>query len=445
MKRLAGFFLLGITLAFLPACKTVKSSAEEGIDLAQEVNRLQSLYKGAVRVPITRRIVDQIRKETKDYLLGEIRYFTSVNIALTHSRTGESSMTLETRELPRIRQTVPPAQNGQNAGPSPQDTGPDTSVTFQEIPVLTFREGGSSLNQHRITSDDEGHLKDLSPGGDVFEIHYPEWEITLGFILNREENWYDLEFAIDDTTGERTSLAMTGVRPHLMINYQSIFSSEETQIQMDKSLRPTEPPPKVREDRPAEPVLPLPGPVDPVPPLGALSLQDLYPETISPRAEPPASVEDRPSYPGESFADLGGKDFFYLEEALPTPWGDMPEDTEVYPSQKRIPEVDVVFLEETASPAHKAKPALPSKGNVPINFAESSGQDDCYVIQVGAFRDKQNASSAFAALKQAGFCPFYESHRNLTRVLISGVGRGDLPQVKEKVKSLGFGKPYVRR
>jgi cell division septation protein DedD len=68
-----------------------------------------------------------------------------------------------------------------------------------------------------------------------------------------------------------------------------------------------------------------------------------------------------------------------------------------------------------------------------------------YIIQVGAFREERYASAVFAALERAGFCPRYEPHRDLTRVLIPAVERGDLARVREKIKALGLGEPYVRQ
>jgi hypothetical protein len=453
MKRVAGILLLGvIALAFFPACGTVKPST--GPDLTREVDRLQGLYREAVRVPITPQIVNQVRKEERDYLLGEIRYYTSVNIALMHSRAGESSMTLENRELPRVRRGLPvqtsQGQTAQNQANSPgssaaQDAASGVSIEFQEIPILTFNEGGSSLDQRRITSDDEGHLKGLNPEGNVFEIVYPDRGITLGFALNQEENWYDLEFAVDENTGERTSLAMTGARPHLMINYQAIFPFGETRIQMDRPIPQTEPPGAVNTElwQPPRESPSLPG------------LSDLD-EALIPPSSPEAGISGLPAEGGaenpalssgeDETADLG--EDFYLEEAPPTVWEDN-NGEDLYLGGES-PEVDVVFLAEKTSPPASAG-AVPDRGpeeTAPVFplLVESvlSGPGN-YIIQVGAFREKRNASAAFAALERAGFCPLYEAHQDLTRVLIPAVERGDLARVREKVKALGLGEPYVRQ
>jgi hypothetical protein len=470
MKRLAGIFLLGVAaLTIFPACGTVGESSTEAAagvdDLTREVDRLQGLYREAVRVPITPQIVNQVRKEEKDYLLSEIRYFTSINIALMHSRAGESSMGLENRELPNVRRGGPvqdspggsgaqPVQNPGNArSSSAPDAVPQVSIEFQEIPVLTFKEGGSSLDQRRITSDDEGHLKNLSPEGDIFEIAYPDRGIVLGFALNREENWYDLEFAVDENTGERTSLAMTGARPHLMINYQAVFPFGETRIQMDKTLRQpdisTAAGPEARQPPPS-------GSFDPDPPQASTAPPE-FPSEFPPEAgqffppaaavaenPPPSSGEAGAANPGEGeTADPGGLGDFYLEEALPTPWEDSYGE---YLGEGESPEVDVVFLAEETSPPASAGPVPAPEETIPAASAESvlPGPGD-YIIQVGAFREQRNAAAAFAALERAGFCPLYESCQDLTRVLIPAVERRDLARIREKVKALGLGEPYVRQ
>ena len=276
-------------------------------------------------------------------------------------------------------------------------------------------------------------MKDLSPEGDVFEIYYPGQGVTLGFTLNREENWYDLEFAIDESTGERTSLAMTGVRPHLMINYQAVFPLGETRIQMDRILRPPEPSSGAGGTEPLQPLSDSPPP-DPLSQADSV-LAETPPLNDSPLEQfpdPPAEGfgEDSPFYPeeGAEIVDLEtGGEGFYLEKAPPTPWGEGGE--ELYLGGGEGPEVEVVLLTEEAplEPAGKTFPA------------------GCYIIQVGAFREKRNAAAAFAALEGAGFQPLYEPHSGLTRVLIPAVERGDLPRIREKIKALGLGEPYVRQ
>jgi hypothetical protein len=332
---------------------------------------------------------------------------------------------------------------------------------MQEMAVLTFREGSSSLNQRRITRDDEGRLSIVSPEGDVFEITYPERGVTLGFVLNREKNWYDLAFAVDEATKERTALAMTGARPHLMIDYQAVFPTGETRIQMgapsgaQAGLQPPPlpPPPQVpfsRDDPPVpvpppevpfnSPQPPAPAsPSDPasppaVPPGASSSVAETVPIPPPPPALPPAGTPPIANAVPSTEPDWSpqGGEFYYLEEAPPTAWNGRgepyPGEAEPYLSGGEDP-VEVAVL-------------LPQ---APAEKTASGGQGNRYIIQVGAFREKRNAAAAFAALEREGFSPIYEDYQNLTRVIIPAVEMGDLARTREIIKTLGFGEPYVRQ
>lgn len=258
MKRFARALLLCVFAALFGACETVEPvySGANG-DGSEEIDRLKTLYKDAIRVPITPHIVNQIRKEKKEHLFGEIRYYTSVNIVLVRDRAGVSSLELETLNLePETAQELLSPQDGQT------------------ITILTFKEGGSLLNQSRISKDDEGYLGSISQEGDVFEIVYPQRLITLGFVLNREKNWYDLEFAIEQSEEGRVPLALTGARPHLLIYYQTVFSDVgETRIQLDSPpAQPVENSSAFVEQNPAlaqvpSPQIPQPGPNNGVQPV----------------------------------------------------------------------------------------------------------------------------------------------------------------------------------
>jgi hypothetical protein len=421
MKRLAGFFLLCVAaLTFFPACGTTKTDQIDPDILMDEVNRLQNLFSGAVRVPMTSQIVDQIREGEKEHLLNEIKYFISVNVVFTNSRAGDSSMEVESHELPRVRRTFRSSTNSQTVRNPPP---PVSSLIYQEIGVLTFKEGNSSLNQQRITSTDEGQLKALNPRGDVFEITYPARKIVLGFVLDREKGWYDLEFAVEETNREQVPLIIAGTRPRLMINYQTVTSSGDTWVQMDSANSKQMLPP-AGGDGPVS----FPAPMEDPPELpqlnsGSARFAD---------AEPPGpgkNAREGEWYPAaDDSAYLENREReLYLKESPPTVWGNYNEAPEL-PERKQPIDVKVVIVgEESAAPSVE------------------QGTDNCYIIQVGAFREKQNASLAFAALERAGFSPIYEPYRNLTRVVIPAVERGNLTWVKEKVKALGFGDPYVRR
>jgi hypothetical protein len=427
MRRLAEFFLLCVAaFTFFPACKTTDPAVDG--ELLREVERLQDLFKGAVRVPMTPQIVSQIRDEKKEYLFGEIEYFISVNTAFTRNRAGESSMNVENHEVPRGRRTSRPAPGPQ----ANQGSSSPSSLVYQEVEVLTFREGGSSLNQRRITNSDEGRLKTLSPQGDVFEVHYPSREIVLVFVLNREKNWYDLEFAVEETNGEtggeRVPLTIAGTRPRLMINYQTVFPGGETRIQMDSAADLNQSPP------------PTGGPLSVRPPEPVPMIDDGLPIFIDvekppgPGMEPVAGEWDPyPEKDAKTAVSEYHKEEFFLEESYPIVWEDYDESPDFYEGENSV-EVEVVILVENAAPPVEEK-----------SSGEGQSPDTGYIIQVGAFRERKNAALAFTALEQAGFSPLYESHRDLTRVIIPAVEEGSLARVKERVKALGFGEPYVRR
>jgi hypothetical protein len=67
-----------------------------------------------------------------------------------------------------------------------------------------------------------------------------------------------------------------------------------------------------------------------------------------------------------------------------------------------------------------------------------------YQIQVGAFRITQNANNVFLRLKSKGFNPIYESHFDLTRVLIPNISAGQVWNHLVGIKSLGFDEVIIR-
>jgi hypothetical protein len=393
------------------------------------------LYRDAVRVPITLQIVNQIRGDHKERLFEEIRYYTSVNIALMRDRAGESSLDLETQAL---RETTGSQANG-------------------EISVLTFREGGSSLDQSRISRDDEGQLVRINPAGDTFEIEYPNHQIVLGFVLNREENWYDLEFAIEEADQERVSLALTGARPHLMINYRAVFpDTDETRIQL------TGKPGRETEDT-------------------GESARQSGQQTESSgdpgqsRADPGESYEQAQGFPWESepgYFPQGETSRPLDPEAGGTvrapdardpagewggglSWEDSTADEPLYPDTV----TDTAAGGSTPSPLGGAP--VPSRERVLVEYGEDAYEPEvvfagaadtnndrlpgiCYSVQVGAFRDKKNADAACAVLERGGFAPLRETYQGLTRVVVPVVEQRDLARTRERIRSMGFGEPYVR-
>ena len=67
-----------------------------------------------------------------------------------------------------------------------------------------------------------------------------------------------------------------------------------------------------------------------------------------------------------------------------------------------------------------------------------------YQIQVGAFRITQNANKVFFRLESGGFSPIYESHLDLTRVLVSNIPAGQVRNHLVRIKSLGFDEVIIR-
>ena len=64
--------------------------------------------------------------------------------------------------------------------------------------------------------------------------------------------------------------------------------------------------------------------------------------------------------------------------------------------------------------------------------------DGLYQLQVGAFRDLDNAIRAYTMLENASLNPSYENYQDLIRVLIRGVGSKELPFYREVLRNLGF-------
>jgi len=67
-----------------------------------------------------------------------------------------------------------------------------------------------------------------------------------------------------------------------------------------------------------------------------------------------------------------------------------------------------------------------------------------YQMQVGAFRQAQNATSAFNKLKAASFNPSYEKYGDLTRVIITKVNPRDVPAYIERIRRAGFSDVFIK-
>jgi rare lipoprotein A len=81
---------------------------------------------------------------------------------------------------------------------------------------------------------------------------------------------------------------------------------------------------------------------------------------------------------------------------------------------------------------------------VRLEAAASSGAPVLYRIQVGAFRNRDNALRASVALEGAGFHPVLErTPALLTRVTVSDISSAELTEALARLESLGFSRPLV--
>jgi len=70
--------------------------------------------------------------------------------------------------------------------------------------------------------------------------------------------------------------------------------------------------------------------------------------------------------------------------------------------------------------------------------------DKNYIVQVGAFRQPQNAVDTFERLKNAGFNPSYERHQEYVRVILPGLKHEELVRVSEWLGNAGFNEVLLR-
>jgi hypothetical protein len=177
----------------------------------QDLSSLKDLYRKAVRLPLTPYMINQIQGEQRDDFLAELRYYSSVDIEVTHQYGAGPSLRIETQPLRDVR---------------------DEWSIYDDLEVSTFREGDLLGDRNRISREEGGQLVRRSPAGNVFEIQYSDRPFILGFVLDPEKHWYNLEFALDKAEGKRIPLIMTGPQPRLTINYRIFFTTQEARIQL---------------------------------------------------------------------------------------------------------------------------------------------------------------------------------------------------------------------
>jgi cell division septation protein DedD len=361
--------------------------SQENADLSKDKTFLQTELQEAIRVPVTPQIVNQVRTHQGESELWDITYYTSVPVSLRSALNGGSNIKREPLQL------------------SSKDK--DTELT-----VLTYSEGGSSSSSVQIRKEDPGNLVDISSNDTVFNIRYQVSNMTdpllLGFVLNPEKNWYELNYLGE----ERSPLDLTGDRPYLLINYQTIFSGAgeaRTQI-IDQSAGQ------------------------------AVASQEVPAETVW---SSPAEDWDA-YYPEEDYyAEDNGYylDDYYEDEYL----ADLPVDDEalaLVPAEPRPPQE--VIVQGSGAAAAGGPPEAPRQQEA-YQAANAPAGGNFFVLQVGAFQDKKHADAAYAALEREGFSPHYENYQDLTRVVIPAVEPKDLASTRERVKALGFGEPYIRQ
>jgi hypothetical protein len=67
-----------------------------------------------------------------------------------------------------------------------------------------------------------------------------------------------------------------------------------------------------------------------------------------------------------------------------------------------------------------------------------------YQIQVGSFKNIQNAERVFKRLSEALLSPTYEKYQDFTRVLIKGIRAEEMPVYIERIKHTGFSEVYIK-
>jgi hypothetical protein len=356
--------------------------SKENADLSKDKTILQTELKEAIRVPVTPQIVNQVQAHQGEPGLGDIDYYTSVPVFLRSALNGGSTIKRGPLQL----------------GSGDQDA---------ELTVLTYSEGGSSSSSVQISKENPGALVNLSSDGGVFSIHYQVGAATdpflLGFVLNPEKNWYELKYLGD------SPLDVTGDRPYLLINYQTIFSGAgEARTQII--------------DRSAEQAVVSQGSGstgNSISTGGSFTTGESISTGESPAPAEPDAYDAYDTYTSET----------------------------VYPEDNWLSEDDYGVTDWTDDADYVLVPADPSpppaRAEASVTVVPSGG--NYFVIQVGSYQEKKNADAAYAALVQDGFNPRYENYHDLTRVVIPAVEPKDLARTRERVKALGLGEPYVRQ
>jgi rare lipoprotein A len=119
--------------------------------------------------------------------------------------------------------------------------------------------------------------------------------------------------------------------------------------------------------------------------------------------------------------------------AIAAPWSaEPPPEGALSPSpQNTIPQ-PVGFIPARITPA-QILPAMPKPGDTKR-----------YRLQVGSYKMARNAVDAFNKLKNLGLNPAYERYEEFFRVVLAGVGAGEIQILAEKLGSAGFREALIR-
>lgn len=104
-----------------------------------------------------------------------------------------------------------------------------------------------------------------------------------------------------------------------------------------------------------------------------------------------------------------------------------------YPAQTAASGKETVVYQTAGSGAARFTPAIP---------AIFTGK--MYRVQVGSYRQSQNAIEAYEKLKNAGLNPAYERYGDLCRVVLPGLKQEELVSVAERLGRAGFREAVLR-
>jgi hypothetical protein len=79
-----------------------------------------------------------------------------------------------------------------------------------------------------------------------------------------------------------------------------------------------------------------------------------------------------------------------------------------------------------------------------IGQISSPENSKIYQIQVGAFKDIQNAERAFAMLSSASLDPVYDRYLDFIRVIVKGITSNNVAACMDTIRILGFGEVWIK-